>query len=65
MGEMKIENEILFDSKTNKVVPLKLNENFVILPGRVWVAFVNWYGSAKDIMREVIEYPNTPENSQN
>ena len=44
---------------------LKLNENTVILPPRIWAAFVKWYGYTKEIKRGVIEYPNTAEARSN
>ena len=39
----------------------------MVLPPRIWSAFVGWYGeeSRNFIKAYVIEYPNTPENTLN
>lgn len=66
---MKIENDSLFTKSKDlrKLVDLKRGENIVLLPPRVWSAFLCWYDEHPDniIRRYVIEYPNTPENTEN
>ena len=60
-GCFKIDNESLFLQKTRSLVlqPLKLNDNIVVMPPRIWEALVAWYGSTEEIRRTVIEYPKT------
>jgi hypothetical protein len=62
-GSFKIDNESLFLQKTRSVIlqPLKLNENIVVMPPRIWEALVAWYGNTEEIRRTVIEYPKTKE----
>lgn len=45
-------------------VTLKNNENFVILPPRVWRAFTSWYGNTITIRRKVICMPNKEKKKQ-
>lgn len=60
-SSFKIDNESLFLQKTRSLVlqPLKLNENIVVMPPRIWEALLAWYGSTEEIRRTVIEYPKT------
>lgn len=39
-----------------KLVDLRLNENIVVLPPRIWFAFTSWYGPTIEIQRTVIKY---------
>ena len=35
---------------------LKVNENVVVVPARVWTAWTKWYGQSKAVKRRVIVY---------
>ncbi len=45
-GQFKLDNEVLFKTKKNiiQLVPIKLDENVIIMPSRVWSSFIKWYG---------------------
>lgn len=57
MARFKIGNELLFKNFERRYLcELQMDENFVVLPGRVWRAFVNWYGPTVEVKRKVISY---------
>ena len=45
-GQFKLDNSSLLKTKKDIIqfVSFKLNDNVMILPPRVWSAFVSWYG---------------------
>lgn len=59
-----IGNEILKeDINSNKVKELRLSKKeFVLVPPRVWIAFISWYGLTFEIKRYVIKYPYSERN---
>ncbi len=65
-SKLSIDNESLLSSKnSNKLIELRLNENFIVVPPRVWTAFVNWYGRTPEIKRKTIQYPKRFLNTNN
>lgn len=62
-SNLKIDNETIMQQYRKGNLVFRNNENVVVVPPRVWSAFVNWYGQSKEIKRYVIEYPNKPDYS--
>ncbi|CDW80741.1 ubiquitin carboxyl-terminal hydrolase 11 [Stylonychia lemnae] len=57
--------EPLFETGSNQLKPLILDQNIVVIPQRVMIAFKKWYGCERLIQREVKscpQYSNTPED---
>lgn len=59
-SRFRIENSKLLDNTDGKKHPrLILDSNIVVVPPRIWSAFSCWYGASTEIIRFVIEYPNS------
>ena len=55
-SNFKLDNESLFKDKNvgSSLLPLRLNENCIVVPIRVWEALNSWYGPSERIRRTVI-----------
>jgi len=61
--EFSINNEVFkVEPNSIRLKDLKFETDYIVVPERVWLAFISWYGNSLEVCRKVIKYPLSEEN---